>query len=656
MLTRSRRDQDPPQSPLAPARSEAHVAERVALGGDWLMWRDFAVRSAGFPVEGLAAFGAGDESSRLAEVARNSAFREAMTWQNPAAVANALERVAAGGGASTSKTRRREDVVASYWQRYCAKNDTIGFYGPLAWGRIADAPAPALQARSGPLIRERSVHLESWGVQMLARVLDPELRVPLGPRSEGDLRLLLEHHPDRALRARGLRALTALEAARDALARADARALPAALAALDAEFVRLTGAAPTRNPGRAYGARTLAYVDCMRDLDVTLGPDVLAEITPALATIFEAGRWYCGRIQSIGERVIEAALPDDGDRVPFAAVLPRILVPLMRLPAAINAEVAELQRRMEVLLEDRDGSTLAQRARTMFGDHRRAWSFAVYQSVDVQVAARDVQAIADGDYLAVIGDVHPGNNPLLQGLFGNRHPDPATMYELFRHEAGAEQAFLLPPWGPGMQVDARGVPLLGDDAIHIAINPESSGPAGRRTWRADELWVDGRDVVDASGELRVALADVFAPAIFVAAVRTFEPWPTTAHAPRLTVGRVVLRREGWAAPASAIPRSAEELAAWARELGMPRQVFVKTPIERKPFYLDLDSLVLRRIALRHIRAAASTEEPVRFSEMLPGPDECWLTDPDGRHYASELRLIGVEATSPHLQCTTTKEQ
>jgi hypothetical protein len=234
----------------------AHEAERIAIGGDWLLWRDLAVRSAGFPVDGLAAFGAGDESARLSEVARDPSLREAMTWQNPAAVVNALDRVAEGAGVSTSKSRRREDVVASYWQRYCAKNDTIGFYGPLAWGRIADAPAPPLHARSGDLIRERSVHLESWGVQTLAASLDPELRVALGPRSEDDLRRLLEDHPDPGLRARGLAALAALEAARDALARADGAQLPAALAALDAEFVRLTGVAPTRHHGRAYGARS----------------------------------------------------------------------------------------------------------------------------------------------------------------------------------------------------------------------------------------------------------------------------------------------------------------------------------------------------------------------------------------------------------------
>jgi hypothetical protein len=630
-------------APAAVAHPAAHVEERVELDGDWLLWRDFAVRSAGFPVSGLHAFGPGEESARLREVARDAAFGEAMTWQNPAAVANALDKVASGDPeTTTSKSRRREDVVASYWQRYCAKNDTIGFYGPLAWGRISSGD-PALSSRSGALIRERSVHLESWGVQTLAAALDPSLRVALGPRSEDDLRALLLDHPDPELRARGLSALASLEAARDAVASADRRSLPAALANLDAEFVRLTGVEPTRNHGRAYGARTLAYVDCLRDLDVTIGPEFLASVAPALTAVFEAGRWYCGRIQAIGETVIQAALPAAGERMPFGAIIGRVLGPLMQLPPAIDAEVAELQRRMRVLLAEPDPATLAARAHAIFADHRPAWRFGCYQSVDVQVAAPDEQAVRDGDYLAVIGDVHPGSNPLLQGFFGNRHPAPERMYELLRHEAGEALASLLPPWGRGMQVDARGVPLFGDDAVHISINPESSAPLGQRTWRADELWVEGRDVVDASGELRVPLVDVFAMPIFVAAVRTFELFAGEAHAQRLTVGRVVLRRESWAAAATDVPRSPDAFAQWAREQGMPRRVFVKTPVERKPFYLDLESATLRRIALRHILAAAAEAEPIRFSEMLPDPEQCWLADTSGHHYASELRLIGVHA-------------
>src|SRR5689334_15470676 len=96
-------------STTAATTTPAPTADRAALAGDWLMWRDFAVRSAGFAIDGLDVFGPGEESARLSDVARDPAFREAMTWQNPPAVANALEKVAARSPAATSKARRREE-------------------------------------------------------------------------------------------------------------------------------------------------------------------------------------------------------------------------------------------------------------------------------------------------------------------------------------------------------------------------------------------------------------------------------------------------------------------------------------------------------------------------------------------------------------------
>jgi hypothetical protein len=102
----------------------------VPLAGDWALRRDFAVRSAGFPVSGLDAFGA---------------FREALTWQNRGALATAADGLLKDG-VKPSRRRQREEVVARYWQRYCSKNDTIGFFGPLAWGEVRDA-GPARAAR-----------------------------------------------------------------------------------------------------------------------------------------------------------------------------------------------------------------------------------------------------------------------------------------------------------------------------------------------------------------------------------------------------------------------------------------------------------------------------------------------------------------------------
>ncbi|HEX7291628.1 MAG TPA: lantibiotic dehydratase [Conexibacter sp.] len=445
------------------------MEKHAQLAGDWALWRLFAVRSAGFPVGGLDAFGPGDESGRLAEVARGPLFREAVSWQNPAAFANAVEKVAAGAPTRPSRARQREEIVASYWQRYCAKNDTIGFFGPLAWGEVA-GDGPPLRMRSGPLVRERAVHLESWGVQALATTLDEALVVAGGPHTERELRVALERHADPQTREQGLAALNRLEAARDAVAAASPAQLRDALAALDATFTELTGGEAVRNAGRAYGARTLSYVDCMRDLDVTVGPGLLAGMAPALHVLFEASRWYCGEVNTIGTRIVEDAVAA-GDGVQFGDVVERALPALMRPPPELEAVVAELERRVTALLADPDPATIGRRAVDAFADHRPAWPTAVFMSVDVQIAARDEAAVASGDWRGVVGDVHPGANPPLQGVFGQRAPDPSAFLRAFSADVGRRLAFLMPPWSPLIGHDARGIAMTPEDAVHIAALP-----------------------------------------------------------------------------------------------------------------------------------------------------------------------------------------
>ena len=78
----------------------------------------------------------------------------------------------------------REILLARYWQRYCGKNDTIGFFGPVCWVRLSDE-GPAVVARAGDgLTRTRAVDLEWRPVAALAARLstDPRLRphLPVG--------------------------------------------------------------------------------------------------------------------------------------------------------------------------------------------------------------------------------------------------------------------------------------------------------------------------------------------------------------------------------------------------------------------------------------------------------------------------------------------
>jgi hypothetical protein len=621
------------------------VSETVPLAGDWELWRDFAVRSAGFPVSGLEVFGPGDESERLAEAAGDPRFQEAVTWQNPAALANAVLKVASRAPTKPpSRARGREEIVASYLQRYCGKNDTIGFFGPLAWGRIED-DGPPLHATSGELIRSSHVHFEAWPVQALAETLDPELRIAAGPHPERDLRAALDSHPDAQVRDRGVAALDRLEAARDAVAASAQPELRSALAALDETFVELTGQDATRNPGMAYGARTLCYLDCMRDVDVTMSASFVHEMAPALQTLFEAGRWYSGRAHAIGKRVIDDALPTAG-RAPFMPVLMRVMPALMQLPPELGDAVEELHDRLEELLADPDPATVGARGEAAFADREPAWRLGAFQSADVQVAARGEQALAAGHFFGVVGDVHVGNNPLVQGVFANRHPDLPSLLERLVAIGGVGMPLLMPPWAPGQFVESRGTPVTPDEFVHIAVMPTTRAQGGRRTWLPDELFVEGRDVVDASGELRMPVDDVFGLPIFVSAVRTFTLLPEREHTPRVTIGRMVLRREGWSIPATDIPERADDVAAFARDRGMPRRLFMKSPLERKPMYLDTESQTLSRILCRQARHARETPGTrMEFTEMLPGPDECWLADADGNHYVSELRMVAVDRAS-----------
>src|SRR5579859_5480940 len=325
-----------PASPLAPGRAPSPLTEPhlTPLADEWALWRDIAVRTAGFPVSGLGIFGSRDEQAALRTVARDPLFQTAVTWQNRAAMRNAVAKIAAGAPAPGSAQRRREEVVASYWQRYCAKNDTIGFFGPLAWGGAADG-GPAVQASCGRLVSESTVHFEAWAIQALAEALDPDLAVPAGPRSECDLRTQLERaRPD--LRQRGLAALDRLERCRSAAARAAGPgALDKALGDLDRAFEELTGRPASRRPGQTYAARTLLYLDCMRDLDLTVGPALQDELAVTLPPLLAGARWYCGRVYQTARQLIGQAAAAIGTG-PLDRVLETVLPALRHLPDVVT--------------------------------------------------------------------------------------------------------------------------------------------------------------------------------------------------------------------------------------------------------------------------------------------------------------------------------
>lgn len=611
----------------------------IPLRGEWALWRDVGIRSAGFPVSGLDVFGAGGEAGRLRDVAADPRFREAVTWQNRAAVHTAIDKVATASPASGSKQRQREELVASYWQRYCAKNDTIGFFGPLAWGRMVEE-GPALAVGEAPAAR--SVHFEAWCLEALAEALDLDVQVPLGPYPERDVRIQLERTADPVRRQRGVDALDRLEARREAIVAADPAGLDDALDALDREFVALTSRAATQSPGVMYAARTLVYLDCMRDVHVDIGPGVREELAQTLPAVLAGSRWYCGRVyESLCGLVNQVA-----ERVgngPLGPVLGQTMGALFAGPPQVAEVNAELQQRWAGLLADPDVTTLAARAEAAFADYVPGWPMSVSHSPDVQVAARSAAAVDAGEFLCVVGDFHPGTNTLVQGLFSTRHPDREAFLDALESEWG-EGLWLIPPKS-AERMRSRIMPAMTrPHRIHVAASPDACMPDGYHVVNVRDLLIHDGMVTDREGTALGPVTELLELAMFVAGVQNYQPFPVEAHAPRLTLGRTVLRRETWQVPAAATPMHPEDAAGWARDCGMPRRVFMLSPLEHKPVYVDFESRILTGIACRQFRRAAAErpEAVVRFTEMLPGPEDCWLEDGAGLRYTSELRMVAVD--------------
>lgn len=183
------------------------MSHLVPLGDTgWSSWRDVLLRSAGFPVDRLARFAApeaaaaadallagadGNEAvfdkvfaealragaEAVCEVAADPLLREAVAWQNPG-VLTTLDRLVTGGPDQPRTVRRRdrEKALLRYWQRYCAKSETIGFFGPVSWGTVD--PSAATSVRLGPgLVRDRAVFFEAWALIEYGEALAADLEV-----------------------------------------------------------------------------------------------------------------------------------------------------------------------------------------------------------------------------------------------------------------------------------------------------------------------------------------------------------------------------------------------------------------------------------------------------------------------------------------------
>lgn len=705
---------------------------------------------------------AADASRVIREVVSSPRFSEAVIWQNRHAWHSGIGRLLrepAHGGARSSKRRQSEELVASYLQRYCVKNDTIGFFGPVGWAHFV-ARGEAMSARPGAgLLAERNVYFEGWCIDALVETLARDcalrpwlaprrlpfvgleagaltipggaslklpakdaavlsavdgrrtakeiaaglllegaaglrderdiyaildtycrrgvlawtLEVPLRRRGERELRELLESVGDKGPRSAALSALDELERARDRVSDAagDPEALDRALDGLEETFGSLTGSPATRGAGQTYAARTLVYEDCRRDIEVGVGPEVWRALAPPLTLLLQSARWmthelagmyreafrgvYAELSAKLRSRVVGAAdfwmkcdpiLFKDGTRI-----ADRIVEPFQRRWADVLALRSE-DRRVEFTCEE-----LRPRVEAAFDAPGPGWSHARYHSPDVMIAAAGPDAVRSGDFHLVIGEVHLGVNCLNGSLFIGQHPRPEEVHAAITSDFGEPRVVPVPPKSWPTLTARTSFEFISPANYRLLVSPDACGVEPSRALPISDLVVEERDgelrLRTRDGRLSFEVVEGFGEFLSSLIINFFHPLPPMRHTPRVTIDRLTISRETWRfSPdeldfASEADEAARFVAArrWVRAHGLPRFIFTKSPAEKKPMYVDMDSPVLVNVfakVIRRTREAGHVGLAIAVSEMFPSHDQLWLRDAEGHSYTSELRMVTLD--------------
>ena len=707
-----------------------------------------------------ATFDAGTSavSEAIAAIARDDRFRRAVLLQNRAALNTILPSFDAPRS-RTSKHRQHEELIASYVQRYCVKNDSIGFFGPVGWVEF-DPSKDALDARPGPdLIDKSDLYFEYWAIEALGETIaaDPAARESIPPRRRPAFRiegnrlhhargsdelpplvaavleacdgqqtprqiaarfraalggrenaivlevlrqlaqreviswtfwLPYEQHPERRLRAqferieneplrtRALASLDELEAARARVfaALGDAAALDAALGNLDETFVRLTGRAVNRNAGQMYAGRTLVYLDCRRDMQMEIGADVFEALATPMSLLITGIRWLTARAAELyraefarifGELAgTRDSIPvqqfwEAADGVLFAERRAKHEIPMFRA-------LDEFQQRWESILAIPDDahavhySSAALRARVeeTFAAPAPGWQMARYHSPDVMICADSVESIRSGDYTLVLGEVHSAYNSARPFFAASQHPDPAAMQQAIDDDLAEPQIWFLQPRKGGEATVRTGGAMFSPKDYYLEIFDESIVWAPPRPiLRVADFAVArtprGLVVRSVDGRMEFDALEFFGVVLTRHALNSVKLLGKRTHAPRITIDRLALSRETWSFPAAELDfaraeRECDRFAGarrWAREHGLPRMTFFRVHVERKPLYLDFESPIYVETFCKCIRRVLASDRPderVTVSEMLPTPDQVWLSDAAGEKYASEFRTVVVD--------------
>ena len=155
---------------------------------DWLAgWQDAVGELAAVTRQGEAVFQdeLAERRQALRDLVSEPRFQEALWLSNPAMFETGWPYFERHWHPQQrpAKIKHLERRFYAYLQRFCAKNDTAGFFGPLNYGTFGEQPG--LRYERAPVqIRRRAVFFAYWAAEALAQRIaaEPEVRPYLKPR------------------------------------------------------------------------------------------------------------------------------------------------------------------------------------------------------------------------------------------------------------------------------------------------------------------------------------------------------------------------------------------------------------------------------------------------------------------------------------------
>ena len=699
------------------------------------------------------------QTEALREFAQDAMFREAVIWQNRQAFETAVQSVARErrDPARNQRQRNHEELIANYAQRYCVKNDTIGFFGPVAWGRI-ESGSPILELSNGSsLTKRRRTYFESWAIDKIAMsfsrlegmdwwipprlapdvfiengllhrpgsspaalsemeqtvlsrchgkalpeeilneirrdqrfrdcaqqnlrdvlkaktdegILTWRFLVPVEVNSERALRRQLLRVGDPELRVTALNRLDKLETARREVAEAagDPAQLNRAMYNVELIFEEITNAPGKRNPGATYGGRTVVYEDCQRDMAIRIAPDLLSPIVPALSLLLKSLRWFMQstalefqRLFSHTYREIAAAQAGRDVRLQdwWQYTEPKLL------NASSLGEVEKIfrQKWADILAVEPCGSTLQfescslqDKVEQLFPEPGDGYYPVRYFCPDLMLAAEGPEAVRRGEVLYVLGEVHAGKNTLCHAALVEQHPDRNDLAEATQWDLASACFKILNTQADETTTVRTSEGLLRPADYLLATTPDAVAPSGFDYHPISRLILTEHDeaieVVSPADGRRFHILEAFSDLLFGFVMNKASWIAPLRHAPRVLIDKLVIHRETWRFLKDELNFATEKDEAsrflgarrWMKNHELPQKMFVKSALEVKPFYVDLESPVLVEIlcrAIRRMNSSGGEGEALIFSEMLPGPQQLWLQDAKGNKYTSELRFAVVD--------------